>query len=74
MAVRDWSSFQVLLFSLLWVALTLTGAAALNPIEIRAVTAQGMAVGLRIQSLAWIATITLLGPGLMTWYWYRVRR
>jgi hypothetical protein len=74
MAVRDWSSFQVLLFSLLWVALTLTGAAALNLIEIRPVTAQGMAVGLRIQSLAWIATIALLGPGLMTWYWYRVRR
>jgi hypothetical protein len=74
MAVRDWSRFQVLLFCLLWVALTLTGAAVLNLIDVRPVSAQGLAVGLRIQALAWIAGIALLGPGLLTLYWYRVRR
>jgi hypothetical protein len=74
MAVRNWSGFQVLLFGLLWVALTLTGAVALNLIEVRPVTAQGVAVGLRVQSLAWIAGIALLGPALLTLYWHRARR
>ncbi len=74
MAVRNWSGFQVLLFGLLWVALTLTGAVALNLIEARPVTAQGVAVGLRVQSLAWIAGIALLGPALLTLYWHRARR
>jgi hypothetical protein len=74
MAVRNWSGFQVLLFGLLWVALTLTGAVALNLIEVRPVTAQGVAMGLRIQSIAWIAGIALLGPGLLTLYWHRARR
>jgi hypothetical protein len=74
MAVRNWSLFQVLLFSLLWVALTLTGGILLNLIETRVVTAQGAALGLRIQSLAWIAGIALIGPGLLGLYWYRARR
>ena len=42
MAVRNWSGFKVLVLGLLWVALTFTGAVALNPIDLRPVTAQGV--------------------------------
>jgi hypothetical protein len=74
MAVGDWSGFQVLLFCLLWVALTVTGALFLNLLEVRPVLAQGLAVGLRVQSVALIAFIALVGPGLLTLYWHRARR
>jgi hypothetical protein len=64
----------VLVFCLLWVALTLAGAGILNLIDVRPALAQGVAVGLRVQAPATVAFIALVGPGLLTLYWHRARR
>jgi hypothetical protein len=53
MALGDWSGRHIALLWLLWPALTLAGAAALNLFEVRVAIARGAAMGFRIQSVAW---------------------
>jgi hypothetical protein len=74
MALRDWSSRQVLLLWLGWLAVTVLVAAVLDLIELRVVTAQGAAVGLHMRPFAWIMLLAFLVPGLLTLYWRQARR
>jgi hypothetical protein len=59
---------------LVWLAVTLVGAAVLDLIEIRVVTALGAAAGFHVRQVAWILLVAFLIPSLLTFYWRQARR
>jgi hypothetical protein len=74
MGVRDWSKRQVVLLWLVWLAVTVLVATALDLVDICFVTAQGAAVGVHFRRFAWILLVAFLVPSLLTLYWRRARR